>query len=69
MGDLNGDGLDDLVSNSPNADASGRSNAGRVYFFMGTTTVPEPGAALASMTALFGMLALRRHAFDSKLTD
>ncbi len=60
MGDLNGDGLDDLVANSPNADKSGRSNAGRVYFFMGTTHVPEPGAAIASLATLLGLLALRQ---------
>ena len=60
MGDLNGDGLEDLVANSPNADKSGRRNAGRVYFFMGTTHVPEPGAAIASLATLLGLLALRQ---------
>lgn len=60
MGDLNGDGLEDLVANSPNADKSGRSNAGRVYFFMGTTHVPEPGAAIATGSVFLALLALRR---------
>jgi hypothetical protein len=44
MGDLNGDGLADLVLSDGAADAPGRPDAGQVYIVFGTTVPFGPGA-------------------------
>jgi hypothetical protein len=36
-GDVNGDGLDDLIVSSDGADPSGKSNAGKSYVIFGKT--------------------------------
>lgn len=44
LGDLNGDGLSDLVLSDLNADITGRNDAGQAYVFFGTTVAFLPGS-------------------------
>jgi hypothetical protein len=41
-GDVNGDGLDDLIVGAPFADLSGKSNAGKSYVVFGTINHKAP---------------------------
>lgn len=50
MGDLNGDGLADLVISEKSAGPVGRTNAGRVYIFSGTTVPFSPSSMLWDVT-------------------
>jgi len=42
-GDINGDGVDDLIASAWGADPLERSNAGEVYFFLGSTELESQG--------------------------
>jgi hypothetical protein len=45
--DLNGDGFDDLILASPDADAPGRSKCGKIHIFFGHTPLDAPPRLLA----------------------
>lgn len=47
MGDLNGDGFDELIVSSRQADPNGRTSAGTVYVFAGSATTPMGTVNLA----------------------
>lgn len=53
-GDVNGDGIDDLLIGAPRHDVPGRTDAGRVYLVYGSATLPAT-LNLGSMTALQGV--------------
>ncbi|XAL99598.1 FG-GAP-like repeat-containing protein [Phycisphaeraceae bacterium D3-23] len=55
-GDLNGDGIDDFVISSPNADPNGINGAGQVYVVFGQ--IPEPGTL--ALVTLAGLVLVRR---------
>ncbi len=52
-GDVNGDGLDDVIIGASNADPGGRESAGVAYLIYGRTDNPT-GLALGSLTAAQG---------------
>ena len=53
-GDVNGDGLDDLVVAAPNSDPGGVVDAGTVYVVYGRRTAFPPVVALASLNGVTG---------------
>lgn len=52
--DINGDGLDDLVTAAPNADPGGRINAGSVFITFGTRSIITQPVSVASLNGSNG---------------
>ncbi|MEZ4335114.1 MAG: FG-GAP repeat protein [Sandaracinaceae bacterium] len=50
VGDVNGDGIDDLVVGAPNADVDGSGSAGAVYVFAGAATLVNLDVDVAVLT-------------------
>lgn len=48
-GDINGDGLDDIIIGAPGADVGDNSGAGKSYVVFGQTTAPEASFDLADL--------------------
>ncbi len=55
-GDLDGDGIDDLILGAPQADPDGLNNAGATYVVFGTTAFP-PTLELSTLDGLNGFVA------------
>ena len=51
MGDINGDGIDDLIIGAPHATVSGKANAGKVYIIFGNKTFFTSTFTLSTLSA------------------
>ncbi len=56
LGDINGDGFDDLAVGAPDADPAGRVNAGAVYVLFGGSDGFDPSRVGSSLTAPEGFV-------------
>lgn len=63
-GDLNGDGIDDVVVGAPEADADGRPNAGESYVVYGTRAGFSPTLAFSSIDGTNGFRIVGAEARD-----
>ena len=55
-GDVNGDGIDDLIIGAGGADPGGRSNAGESYVVFGNSTSPGPSFDLSTLNGTNGFV-------------
>ncbi len=63
-GDVNGDGIDDLLIGAPQADKSEASSAGRAYVVFGTSAGFDARLDLASLDGSNGIMFFGADAFD-----
>lgn len=56
VGDINGDGIQDVVTGAEDADFSGKSNVGKVYVVYGKTTAFSSSMELSSLNGTSGFI-------------
>ena len=64
-GDINGDGIDDVIIGAPSADVAGTSNAGKSYVVFGSTSGFTTNLALSNLDGSNGFVLNGIDSFDS----